>query len=90
MRVAVAIDKGKAENADVEAIHSEEGAFGVQRAGVKEIAPHDFHVVRTQLGRAAGIAHERADLITPEGKAFTRRLPTFPVAPVMRILMAIP
>ena len=32
MRVAVAIDKGKAENADVEAIHSEKGALSSELA----------------------------------------------------------
>src|SRR3954471_6197398 len=32
MRVAVAIDEGKAENADVEAIHSEEGALSGELA----------------------------------------------------------
>jgi len=49
----------------VDAVHGR-----VRRALVEEIAPHDFHVVLTQLDRATVIAHERADLITPEGEAF--------------------
>jgi hypothetical protein len=56
---------GGAVDDGVNAVHGR-----VQRAVVEEIAPHYFHVVLTQLGRAAWIAHERADLITPKDEAF--------------------
>src|SRR3954469_3884955 len=58
-------EEGGAVDDGVDAVHGR-----VQRAVIEEIAPHDFHVVLTQLGRATGIAHERADLITPDGEAF--------------------
>ena len=62
---------------------------GGERVRVEQIALGELDTIFAQFGGTRRIAHEGAHSIAALGKRLASRLPTFPVAPVTRILIFI-